>query len=404
MEARTALIVSLSMDLQIHRALSAVSKHPRQILQRLRDHVPIGRIQEIDSACIRDYVRRPGVTLLEKAGPQQRLLAVRRREQRNTLENRVACWVMRRLEQRASVYCSENSRFLRDEKVSRVSRFCRSARAWRSSEFLHDVALLRQLVAQPNYPLQFDPTYRIVWKTYRRLLKEKREIDDTWAWQRVLWAETGRQLLSLCLHKLFRTEYVSTPFYRLESRQGHWTEAPTAPGPFTTRRGSCCIVFDSRDLEHGGTRTRDRWLERPPFVGAEYVGGSGCDQVLLWPELNRALLVWHLYHASISRTDGGLRGLLSRCASAVDTLSSDMRRFSNSRLRLSGLVVAADLERQPASALGIGRKTVRLEPGPKLREGGAMNALCVPPDVEAWPRFARDICEGVELVVEELLR
>ncbi len=402
-EARTALIVRLSTDSQIHRALSAVSKQPRRILQRIRDNVSIGRIQEIDSACIRDYARRPGVTALEKAGPQQRLLAVRRHEQRDTLENRVACWAMKRLEQRAGVYCAENSRFQRDEKVVQVSRFGRGARIWRSSEPLRQIAQLRQVVTQPNYPLQFDPTYRIVWKTYQRLLKEKREIDDTWAWQRVLWGETGRQLLSICLHQLFRPEYVSTPFYRIDSRHGHWTEAPTAPGPFATPHG-VCIVFDSRDLDDATGRTRNRWLEQPPFPGAEYVGGSGCDQVLLWPQLNRALLVWHLYHASLSRTQGGLPGLLDRCGTSLNTLSSDMRRFAHSRLRLSGLVLVADLERRAVEEGANERTTVQLEPGTKLSDGGAMNALCVPPDVEAWPRFSRDFCVGVGLVVEELLR
>ena len=96
-EARMALIVRLSREQPLHRALAAISPHPRRILQRYRDNTPISRIQELDSACIRDYARRPGVTASEKAGARQCLLAVRRREQRDTLENRVACWVMERI-------------------------------------------------------------------------------------------------------------------------------------------------------------------------------------------------------------------------------------------------------------------------------------------------------------------
>ena len=92
-----ALIVRLSKEQPVHRALAAISTHPRRILQRYRDNMPIRRIQELDPACIRDYARRPGITAAEKAGSRQCLLAVRRREHRDTLENRVTCWVMDRL-------------------------------------------------------------------------------------------------------------------------------------------------------------------------------------------------------------------------------------------------------------------------------------------------------------------
>ena len=198
-DARMALIVRLSRESTLHRALETVSRHPRRILQRYRNDTPISQIQELDPACIRDYARRPGITALEKAGPRQRLLAVLRRELRDTLENRVACWVMERVAYRAGAYCSENSAYQQDEKVEGVNRFGRNSNQWRSSQWLQDVSRLRQVVAQPNYPLQFDTRYQVVWKTYQRLLKEKREIDDAWAWQRILWGETGRQLIAGCL-------------------------------------------------------------------------------------------------------------------------------------------------------------------------------------------------------------
>ena len=264
-EARMALIVRLGKEQPIHRALAAVSRHPRRILQRYRENTPISRIQEIDPACIRDYARRPGITTAEKAGSRQSLLAVRRREQRDTLENRVACWVMERLSLRASAFCSENNGFLNDEKVQLVNRFGKTACQWRASECLHDVAKVRQVITQPNYPLQFEARYQVVWKTYQRLLKEKREIDDAWAWQRVLWGETGRQLLGCCLRQCFTPKAVSTPFYRTESRNGCWTEAPVAPGPFQTRNGEC-LIFDCRDLTVPVVAYERTGLNIHPFV------------------------------------------------------------------------------------------------------------------------------------------
>ena len=398
-----ALIVRLGKEQPLHRALAAVSLHPRRILQRYRENTPISRIQEIDPACIRDYARRPGITTAEKAGSRQSLMAVRRREQRDTLENRVACWVMERLSLRACAFCSENSSFQNDEKVELVRRFGKTARGWRTSEWLHEVASIRQVVTQPNYPLQFETRYQVVWKTYQRLLKEKREIDDAWAWQRVLWGETGRQLLACCLRERFTERACSTPFYRTESRNGCWTESPVAPGPFQTSHGEC-LIFDCRDLDGSDGRVRTRWLEAPPFRGAEYLGASGCDQILLWPKLNRALLVWHFYHASLCQLDGGLNGVLSRCGNAIEVLSSDLRRFARSSIRLSGLLLVADLGRVVAKEARGDSPAVVLEAGPHFTNGGAVNALCVPPDVDAWPRFATDFRGGFDLVLEEFLR
>ena len=330
-------------------------------------------------------------------------MAVRRREQRDTLENRVACWVMERLSLRASAFCSENSGFQNDEKVELVSRFGKNARGWRASEWLHEVANIRQVVTQPNYPLQFEARYQVVWKTYQRLLKEKREIDDAWAWQRVLWGETGRQLLGCCLRQCFTERAVSTPFYRTESRNGCWTESPVAPGPFQTSHGEC-LIFDCRDLDGSSGRLRTRWLEAPPFRGAEYLGASGCDQILLWPQLNRALLVWHFYHASLSQLDGGLNGVLTRCGKALEILSSDLRRFAQSNVRLSGLLLVADLGRVVAKEARGNSPAVALEAGPHFTNGSAVNALCVPPDVDVWPKFAADFRGGFDLVLEEFLK
>lgn len=283
-KARMALIVQLSREQALPRALDAISRHPRRILQRDRDETPVSRIQELDSACIRDFARRPGITPIEKAGPRQRLLAVRRREQLTTLENQVTCWVMEAVVGLAREYCRANTAFTSDTKVGWVRAFGQRNGTWRTSEWLRGVDTLHHHPTGPNYPLQFEPRYKLIWKTYLRIRREKWVKDDAWAWQRVLWGETGRQLIGCCLHLCdqFKPIAVSTPYYRTESRQGFWTEPPVAPGPFRTPWGDC-IVFDSRDLDSASGRARQRWLKRPPFRGAEYIGASGCDQVLLWP-------------------------------------------------------------------------------------------------------------------------
>lgn len=399
--ARMALIVELSRQQTLHRTLDAISRHPRRILHRIREEIPLGRIQELDSVCIRDFARRPGMTAIEKAGPRQQLLAVRRREQRDTLENRITCWVLESLGELARDYYRANATFAQDGKVRQVRSFGRCARTWRISELLREVGPLQHHPSVPNYPLQFEPRYRQVWKTYLRIRREKTVLDDAWAWQRVLWGETGRQLVGCCLQRLFEAPLASTPFYRAECRQGCWTEPPVAPGPFKTRWGEC-LVFDSRDLDSANDEARHRWLKHPPFRGAQHVGASGCDQILFWQETNRALLVWHFYHAGLSGSRGGLQKILSRCRDALEILNTDLRRFAQVQYRLSGLLLVADLSEGVTRRADQDQPSVVLEPGPRLASGTSVNALCLPPDVDVRERFVEDLLESVLLVLEDL--
>jgi len=258
----------------------------------------------------------------------------------------------------------------------------------------------------PNYPLQFEPRYKILWKTYLRIRREKWVKDDAWAWQRVLWGETGRQLIGCCLHldkqyRQFKPIAVSTPYYRIESRQGLWTEPPVAPGPFRTHWGDC-LVFDSRDLDSAGGRPRQQWIERSPFRGAQYIGASGCDQVLLWPKRDRALLVWHFYHTTLADEEGGIGGILDRCSQALEQLTADIRRFAHSQLQLSGLLLVADLGRDETQIEGEQEPCIVLESGPQLRTGGSTYGLRLPPNVDARRRFINDCQARIETVIEQL--
>jgi hypothetical protein len=67
------------------------------------------------------------------------------------------------------------------------------------------------------------------------------------------------------------------------------------------------------------------------------------------------------------------------------------------------LLLVADLGRDATQLKAAGAPCVVLEPGPHLRTGGAVNALCLPPDVDTWPQFVPDLREGFQLVIEELL-
>ena len=105
-----------------------------------------------------------------------------------------------------------------------------------------------------------------MWATYLRIRREKFVLDDAWAWQRVLWAETGRQLLACALNDSVSPLMARTPFYRTESRLGCWTEPPIAPGPFVTP-AACCISIrkaQSRSMARG-SKVADQAPSEPLF-------------------------------------------------------------------------------------------------------------------------------------------
>ena len=117
--ARMALIVRLARDGPLRAVIEALCVQPRRILQRYRASERLNRVDEIDSACLRWLAKQPGLTAAEKAGPRQRIMAVKRREHFDTLENRVLSWVVRR--------CGQlGARYLRNNRPHRVgSARCR---------------------------------------------------------------------------------------------------------------------------------------------------------------------------------------------------------------------------------------------------------------------------------------
>ncbi|MDB4668508.1 DUF2357 domain-containing protein [bacterium] len=318
-EAQMALIVRLGSDRKLIRAISSISQNPRRVLERFRENTPVGRIQELDPACIYDYARRPGVTTAQKAGTRQSLLAVKRREFFNTVENLVSRWVMERCELRAREYTRQNRAFNGTSRVRDVASFARRNRGWRLAESFSSVKLLRSPVSTPNYPLQFEKRYNIIWKAYLQLRREKWIIDDAWAWHRMIWSETSRQLFYSFLHSNYKTHGESCTYYRQESRYGSWTEPPAAPGPFIINKKRA-ELYDSRDLGFSGGFFLEKWLKAPPVRNFDLIGQSGCDFFIHVPADNSLLLVWGMYSSRMIDV-GAQNRLLESCSNAMEQLS-----------------------------------------------------------------------------------
>jgi hypothetical protein len=196
-EPRTTRIVEIA---RAHlAAIRDVCERPRRMLVRQREAVPIGRVQELDPICLRDLIRRPGRTVLEKAGARQEILAITRRESVDTAENRVIRDFIRLCQHRSRAYERENGRSREHLKVRAVvdlRRNCERLDAW------SPLSVVGRLVgvARPNYVLQKDRRYHPLWIQYEKLRREEEAVDNIWAWGRRLWAEFVRGVVTSFLH------------------------------------------------------------------------------------------------------------------------------------------------------------------------------------------------------------
>ena len=197
--ARLALIVKLARD--ISRTLGQVCEKPRVVLRRTREFQSISRIQEIDPACLRWIARQPGRDIYERAGSRQQLLGVVRKEDSDTLENRVVKDLLHRARVECSNYLSMYRDFQSHDRVRAVSGFRRRILDWDRHSEIRDAKPLVGNV-QPNYVLLHEPKYRTLWEAYQALLSQQKQKDDIWKWRDRTFAESCQFLMLSILSKL----------------------------------------------------------------------------------------------------------------------------------------------------------------------------------------------------------
>jgi hypothetical protein len=181
-----SLIVRLAAELP--ETIEQVCGAPRVVLRRLRELEAAARIREVDPACIRWLGRQPGRTLIEKAGAKQQLLAVVRREDCDTLENRVVRDLMVRCRHLGRSYLARNKGFSGNERLKTVERFV----AICEKHLRHSpIGAARPISGgvQPNYVLQHELRYQVLWNAYLRLLRDEQVTQSVWQWRDHVWLE-----------------------------------------------------------------------------------------------------------------------------------------------------------------------------------------------------------------------
>lgn len=152
----------------------------RKVLVREREKVSLGLVQQVDPHCLRWLTRQPGRDGVEKAGARQRILAVVRRENYNTLENRVFKDFLARAGHEASIYLRKNEkRFPNHDVIKRVRRLGRLCEEGVREPLLEGVGEIRELPV-PNYVLRQERRYTKVWKAYVELIRQASVAERLW--------------------------------------------------------------------------------------------------------------------------------------------------------------------------------------------------------------------------------
>ena len=206
-----------------------IAEHPRRLLRRNRELVALPRVQELDVQCMQWLSHQPGSTLAQRAGGRQRIMALARYEDRNTLENRIFLDLMVRSIAAARDYLAMNRgragrtsspRRLRIPLVKAYMRECRRIQVELASQ-----GVLRQTDSvQPNYVLLYDERYRHVWTAWQEIIRRERATDDLWRWQRRSWAEFCKATVAASLIWLPGVQrfFAAPLFMTNEHQRGHW--------------------------------------------------------------------------------------------------------------------------------------------------------------------------------------
>jgi hypothetical protein len=325
-EPRLALIVKLARELPA--VISNVCNRPRVVLRRVRSMLGVGRVQEVDSSCLRWLARQPGRNLIEKAGPKQRVMAIERVENADTQENRVVRDLLLRGGDECMRYLIEHRRFANHMRVRTVRDFGNElGNLFRTSA----VGEARQLVGVPqaNYVLQHEPRYKQLWKAYLLLLRQQKQQDQMWRWRHRTWTEVCGWAIWDAVSRLDVEGSMqrSDVLLRDEQVAGQFLDPVSILSECQLKSNTQCrlVVVNSRDLPRYGA-PKELIRLRPEF--AIHLHDTSTDN-------HRWIAIWALMErdADWYQFEKALLGL-----------NRSLAELQASRLHVQGLVIRLNLD------------------------------------------------------------
>jgi len=178
--------------------LQNLLKSPRRVLKRERELVGLERLSEIDEGCIRWMVRQSGRTLAERAGSRQKLLGVVRKDDFDTIENRVVNDLALKIDRQSRDYSNRYKSFNDSDRYVMVKSFGKVVSSERKASSLNKASSL-QVVPKPNFVLQFDPLYSKAWHWYLKLIRQEEQLQLAGKWRSRLW----RDFVFIFLNNIF---------------------------------------------------------------------------------------------------------------------------------------------------------------------------------------------------------
>ena len=236
--AKHALVVDLART--VIDPIERITNNPKRILRRIRAQERIQKVQEIDTHCLADLARRPGRTLPEKAGPKQRILAIKRSESIDTLENKVAQHCCKLAQRAAKRYLNEHENIQKSNRKKLVTNLHKASKRLPTKPSFKGVTPLREPCRLPNYTLLQNIHYAKVWGAYNQLVRNEDLRSKLWRWNRRLWSDFMAIFIADTIHSWIEhtkpricIEVGEKIVQGLRQREtGKWLLSDVMPGPF----------------------------------------------------------------------------------------------------------------------------------------------------------------------------
>lgn len=192
-DAVKPLIIALLNKYNLDKNLQIISPKLRQQLRRKAELMPVGKIQEMDAYCLRDYTRRPGLTAAEKAGSRQELMGIKRHQDYNTPENKFLIYFAGKV-----LYRESNLYKIHPE----CEKFNKTIKQFRQQPTVQPIlkTLHRFKPGKPNYVLLQNPIYHGFYQAYLDYIAKRSEKEKLWT--------VRNQLLKDVIYLAFTTTFL----------------------------------------------------------------------------------------------------------------------------------------------------------------------------------------------------
>lgn len=256
-DPRMAEIVKQAKELT--PVLKDLEHRLRRVLRRRRELTPIDRVQEMDRASMIWLSRQPGRNVPERAGASQRILATVRRENFDTLENRVVHAYVRLADAAAREWMREHPKAFESARYKQVKDFQKRLRNMARALGNLGIGVARPPVSA-NYVLMDDRGYRQVFEAWVALLKREKALDELWAWQAQTWTDFTVLAIVLALDELEESELVaqSPVTWSDEATQGRWFDQDRPLAVFWLKETGRIVEVQARPEGPGALLTAAR--------------------------------------------------------------------------------------------------------------------------------------------------